>query len=120
MTLRLIHRSTALVLLLFIVVHLSVHLFALAGPGAHEAALRSVQWVYRHPVGEALLVLAIVVQLITGASRLRVRGQRGWGLVQAVSGVYLLVFLVLHPSAALYTHHIFGIETDFWWSAGSL
>ncbi|MEM1262511.1 MAG: hypothetical protein AAGH76_08945 [Pseudomonadota bacterium] len=120
MTLRLIHRSTAMLLALFIVTHLTVHLFAVAGPDPHSTALTAVQWVYRNPVGEAVLVLAIIVQIITGASRLRYRRQRGWGLVQAISGTYLLIFLLLHPSAALYTHHLFGIETDFYWSAGSL
>ena len=32
----------------------------------------------------------------------------------------LLIFLVFHTSAAIYTHHVFGLETDFYWAAGSL
>ena len=119
-TTRLIHRFIAALLGLFIVSHLIVHLFALAGPAAHLAALDAVQWTYRNTVVETLLVLAILTQIVTGARRLRFANLRGWALAQVVSGVYLIMFLVVHTSAALYTHHIFGLETDFYWAAGSL
>lgn len=118
--LRSIHRATALLLIAFIASHLVVHLFALAGPDAHIAALDAVQWTYRNPVMETLLVLAVITQIITGARQLRFAGAKGWALAQVVSGAYLIVFLIAHTSAALYTHHIFGIETDFYWAAGSL
>lgn len=119
-TSRVIHRSIAALLGLFIVSHLIVHLFALAGPEAHLATLDAVQWIYRNPVVETLLVLAILTQIVTGARRVRFANLRGWALAQVASGSYLIVFLVVHTSAALYTHHIFGLETDFYWAAGSL
>ncbi len=117
---RLIHRSIAVLLGLFIVSHLAVHLFALAGAEAHLAALDAVQWTYRNPVVETLLVLAILTQIVTGVRRLRLRNISGWALAQVVSGAYLVMFLIVHTSAALYTHHIFGLETDFYWAAGSM
>jgi len=115
-----IHRTTAFLLIAFILCHLSVHLTSLAGADAHLAALDSIQWIYRNPVGETILVAAILTQIISGARRLRFRGIDGWARVQVISGAYLIVFLVMHTTAALYTHHIFGLETDFYWSAGSL
>jgi len=117
---KMIHRSLAIVLGAFILSHLGVHLFALAGPEAHMAALDSVQRIYRNPVGESVLVLAILTQIFTGARRLRFRGIQGWARAQVISGCYLLFFLLIHTSAALYVHHIYGMETDFYWAAGSL
>ncbi len=119
-TTRLIHRSIAALLGLFILTHLIVHLFALAGPEAHLAALDAVQWTYRNPIVETLLVLAILTQIVTGARRLRFANVRGWALAQVISGSYLILFFVLHTGAALYTHHIYDLETDFYWSAGSM
>lgn len=115
-----LHRSCALILATFILSHLVVHLTALFGPEAHVAALQSVQWVYRNPLGETLLVMAIALQIISGVQQLRAPDGHGWARAQVVSGVYLLVFLVVHTSAALYTHTIHGLETDYYWSAGSL
>lgn len=115
-----IHRTSAILLGTFILTHLLVHLTALAGAEAHLATLDFVQVIYRNPIGEAILVLSIITQIITGASRLRFRGIGGWALLQVISGLYLIFFLIIHTSAALMTHNVFGIETDFYWAAGSL
>ena len=115
-----IHRASALLLIIFITFHLAVNLTAVFGADVHIAALKWVQMVYRHPVGEVILILAILTQIVTGLQRVRAKPLKGWGLIQVVSGCYLVVFLIAHSSAALYTHHIFGIETNFYWAAGSL
>ncbi|KJS37213.1 MAG: hypothetical protein VR74_09730 [Hyphomonas sp. BRH_c22] len=115
-----IHRSFALLLGLFVISHLGVHLTAILGPQSHLAALNTVQVIYRNPFGEILLVVAILTQVITGARRLRFKEIEGWALLQVMSGCYLLTFLLLHTSAALYTHHLLRLETDFYWAAGSL
>lgn len=120
MTVKWIHRTLALILGAFIISHLGVHLTAVAGPQAHLSALDSIQWIYRNPVGETLLVLAILMQIYTGARRLRFSETAGWAQAQVISGVYLIIFFVLHTGAALFTHNIHGLETDFYWSAGSL
>lgn len=117
---KMVHRGLAIVLGTFIISHLGVHLFALAGREAHMAALDAIQWIYRNPVGESVLVLAILTQIFTGARRLRFKGIQGWARAQVISGIYLMIFLILHASAALYTHHIFGLETDFYWAAGTM
>ena len=115
-----IHRSSAILLLLFIISHLSVHLFALAGAEAHQSALKSVHWIYRNPIGETILVLAIITQILTGTRRLRFKRLRGLAKAQVYSGCYLLFFLFIHSSAAIYTHNIYGLETDFYWAAGTV
>ncbi|NNC37950.1 MAG: hypothetical protein EX271_08040 [Acidimicrobiales bacterium] len=117
-----IHRMTAGLLGLFILTHLGVHLTALISKEAHFKALDIVQVPYRHPVGETILILAILTQIFTGFKRLKIKrkSKDKWARAQVLSGIYLVFFLLLHSSAALYTHHIFGIDTDFYWAAGSM
>lgn len=115
-----VHRLGAILLGLFIIGHLAVHLTAWWGPEMHASALKSMQILYRHPFAEGLLVLVVLSQVVTGAARLRRRRPAGWARVQKASGIMLLIFLLFHTSAALYTHHVFGLETDFYWAAGSL
>jgi len=115
-----IHRFTAILLLAFILSHLVVHLFALGGAEAHQSALKAIQGLYRNPIGEIILVIAILTQIITGARRLRFKRLRGWAKAQVYSGCYLLFFLIIHSSAAIYTHNVYGLETDFYWAAGTV
>ena len=121
---RILHRCLALFLLLFISTHLAVRFMAIAGPQTHTAALQSIQGIYRHPVGEAILVLAIIAQIAVGVRLLRNRMSQnkrsGWATAQLWSGAYLGFFLIVHTTAAVYTHNIYGLETDFYWAAGSL
>lgn len=117
---QLVHRVSAVLLIIFILTHLAIHLTAIAGPEVHKSAMAIAQIAYRNPVGETILVTAVMIQIFTGIKQLRWRGQKGWALAQIISGAYLFLFLIVHTSAALYTHHIFGIESDFYWAAGTL
>lgn len=122
MLMKKIHRLTAIILGLFIISHLAVHLFALGGIDAHLKALDAVQWIYRHPIGEIILVAVILIQIITGLKRLKAKRKSPdrWAKAQVYSGLYLMFFMVVHTSAAIYTHNIHGLETDFYWAAGSM
>jgi len=50
MTAKRLHRGIAIILVIFIISHLIVHLYALGGIDAHLKALDSVQWIYRNPI----------------------------------------------------------------------
>jgi len=122
MTAKRLHRGTAIILGLFIISHLIIHLFALGGVEAHLNALDSVQWIYRNPIGETLLVIAILAQIVTGLKRLKAKRKNKmlWAKAQLFSGLYLMGFLIIHTGAAIFTHNIYGLETDFYWAAGSM
>lgn len=121
---RKLHSITGLILALFIASHLLVHLFALAGPDAHNAALKAVQGAYRNPLVEPLLVAALLVQVGLGLRlvfrRWRAPNKPFWGKVQIASGLYLAYFIINHTTAALYTRYGGGLETNFWWVSGPL
>lgn len=121
---RKLHRITGGLIALFLLSHLAIHLFALAGPEAHNGALKSVQWVYRNPLMEPLLIAALLFQIGLGI-RLAIRrwrepGKSGWAKLQLASGVYLAYFIFNHTAAALFTRYGGGLETNFWWVSGPL
>ena len=122
MSVKHIHRFTAIIFGVFILSHLIVHLFALGGIQAHLKALDTVQWIYRNPVGETLLVIVIAVQIFTGLKRLKAKRKNRslWAKAQVFSGIYLMFFLIIPTGAAMSTHGISGLETDFYWAAGSM
>ncbi len=119
-----IHRVLAVILGLFVLTHLGAHVAAIGGPEAHERALDVVRVVYRNRFVEPILILAALTQIIAGA-RLAVRrwrepGKGFWGWAQIASGAYLGAFLLMHFGAALAARHLGGIETNFYWPAGTL
>ncbi|MCA6247670.1 MAG: hypothetical protein IM671_13235 [Phenylobacterium sp.] len=115
------HRILAAGLAVFILVHLATQLTAVMGPQAHRQALTATQGLYRNPVVEPVLIAALLVQIVIGARLLARRwgqSEKGfWGWAQLLSGGYLIAFILLHSSAALWTRHIFGMDTDFYWAA---
>lgn len=118
------HRVLALLLGLFILSHFAVHLTALAGPEAHIRYLDMARVVYKNPVIEPLLVIAILTQVFIGvklvARRWRQPSKGFWGWLQILSGLYLAFFLLIHSSAALYTKYGIGLDTNFYWGAGTV
>ena len=118
------HRILAIGLGIFIISHLAIHLSAIGGADVHVGLLSKVQGVYRNWVIEPLLVMAIIVQVCIGAKLVARRwnqSEKGfWGWAQIISGAYLALFLVIHTSAALITRYIIGLDTNFYWAAGTL
>lgn len=110
------HRALAIVLALFLVLHLGNHLAGLAGQDAHGKAQTALRILYRHPLVEPLLLAAVGVQVVLGLA-LVIRRRR-WTL-QTVSGGYLALFLVIHLGAVL-SARVQGVETDIAFAAAGL
>ncbi|EAQ30735.1 membrane protein, putative [Erythrobacter sp. NAP1] len=118
------HRRLALFIGLFLAVHFAAHFSAVGSIAAQDLVLRWGRAVYRVPVIEAALVLALAVQVVLGIGLLRRITKRSrkdfWHWVQFASGCYLVYFIVMHTSAALITRLAFGLDTNFYWAAGTL
>lgn len=125
-TARKAHRTSALVLGTFGLLHLANHWVTPWGPGPHMAVQRVLRWLYQNPLGEPLLLLSIVCQAATGVmlwrqtrprpgvAQSRLRQYRRW------SGAYLTFFLVAHTSAALIQRCVVELDSNFYWAAGVL
>ena len=89
---RVVHGVTAAVLSLYVVFHLTNHLFGLIGPDAHAAVMKIGRVVYRSAVGEPLLVAAMLFQIGTGlflAWRWSAAAHDFQRTYQVASGAYL-------------------------------
>lgn len=113
------HRYSAYLLATFVLFHLLNHLSALFGPDTHIAVMKVLRIVYRNPFIEVLLLLSVLIQIVSGV--LLVIRQRFWRSAlttfQAVSGLYLALFMINHVRATLLARFSWMIETDFFFAA---
>ncbi|WP_400191463.1 hypothetical protein [Hymenobacter sp. B81] len=118
-----VHYWSGLLLAGFILVHLLNHLAALAGATAHLGLMQLLRTVYRHPVVEGALLLAVAGQVFTGIRLARSRrvGARGRAeRLQVYSGLYLAFFLLVHTGAVLTGRLYFGLDTNLYFGAAGI
>lgn len=121
--LRVAHGSAGLLVALFIGFHLFNHLFSLAGEESHARLMDWGRQFYRAPVVEALLVAALLFQVVSGlrlAWQWSARGGDFQRLFQLASGVFLAVFILGHLNAVfVFARTWAGIETDWAFATGA-
>jgi len=79
--------------------------------------------VYRHPILETVLLLAVLVQIISGLKLFRskiMRAPVGFGRLQAWAGLYLAIFLVIHLSAVLGGRFFLHLDTNIYFGVAGL
>lgn len=117
------HRFAGLTLAFFIGLHLMNHLCALVSIEQHIKIMDLLRLIYRNPLGEALLLLAIMVQVPSGILLVRRKGWRGLPLAeraQVASGGYLAFFLVAHVFAVMMGRYFFHVDTNFYFASAVL
>lgn len=120
---RKLHRYGAVVLALYLLVHIANHLAALGGIDAHLRFMDAARLVYRQPLAEAVLLLAAAAQAFSGLRMLasgwdRRKGWLPW--LQAASGAYLALFLLIHVSAVLFGRVVLDLDTNVHFAAAGL
>ncbi|MFM7333262.1 MAG: hypothetical protein ACKO1H_02435 [Tabrizicola sp.] len=116
MSLRQAHRILAVLLGLFLVLHLGNHLAGLWGQEVHRAVQATLRRLYRHPLLEPLLLAAVCFQIGLGLALL---ARRRHLTLQTLSGGYLALFLMIHVSVVLVARWQ-GTETDLAFAAAGL
>ena len=120
MTLRKAHLLSAVLVAAFLCVHIANHLAGLAGTAAHIAFMDAARSVYRIRLLEVALLICIAFQVVSGLT-LFVRGwkhRRGFiAWLQATSGAYLALFLVVHVGAVLFGRGALSLDTNFYFAA---
>lgn len=121
--LRVAHGVSAALITCYVVFHLTNHLFGLLGPETHAAIMKAGRVVYRAPLIEPVLVLALLFQASKGVrlawrwSRLRRDADR---VFQIGSGVYLVAFLLARLNSGLIAARlVYKIETYSAWASGA-
>ncbi|WP_224790424.1 hypothetical protein [Pseudomonas fluorescens] len=120
--LRVAHGIAGIIVLLFVAFHLFNHLFGLAGPQTHAEVMELGRKVYRHPVVEPILVLALLFQVVSGlrlAWNWSSIGSDHYRIFQIGSGVFLSVFILGHLNAVfVFARTYAGIETGWDFASG--
>ena len=117
---RIAHRVSAVLLAIFLAVHLLNHVAALWGIAAHIDFMEGARLVYRSPALEPMLLAAVLVQIVTGVEQVRAGWgtRRGfWQRTQAVSGLYLAFFLANHTFWVLVARFGYGLDSNFYLAA---
>lgn len=121
--LRRLHRASALVIGLYALAHLANHVMAVDSVARHIAFMDKVRLVTRVPALEALLLACVLFQAVSGLVLVaRRRGQRRalFDRLQAMSGLYLAFFLLVHVSSVLAGRILQGVDTNFHFAAAGL
>ena len=120
MTLRTLHRASAVLVAAFACLHIANHLASLAGVPSHIAFMEVARKLYRHPIVEFPLLFCVAFQFASGLW-LVIRGwkqRQGWvAWLQAVSGALLAFFLLVHVGAVLYGRTVLNLDTNFYFAA---
>ena len=118
-TIRNLHRYSAIPIAIFAVVHLTNHLASLLSISSHLAFMQAARLIYRQPVVEAVLLLAVALQIGSGVSIIvqRWRQHRCLASLQVWSGACLAFFLCAHVGAVLFGRSILKLDTNFYFAA---
>lgn len=120
---RKIHLVAGLLITIFTSAHLINHAFAIEGPASHRDVMLTLRLFYRNPIAEALLLLAVLLQVVSGIRLFRARYRFARGFfekLQLYSGLYLAVFLLIHLSAVLTGRFVLKLDTNLWFGVAGL
>jgi hypothetical protein len=114
---KVVHKASGICIGFFVVIHLLNHLWSIFGVEDHIHMMNSLRVYYRNPIAETLLLVSIVIQMISGIKLYalsRAKAKSGFEKIQQWTGLYLLVFLVIHVSAVLGARMLFHLDTNFY------
>jgi succinate dehydrogenase/fumarate reductase cytochrome b subunit len=118
-----LHRTSAMLLAVFIGVHLLNHLSALHGIETHIAFMKAYRHLYRLRAVEALLLACVAFQIVSGTLlvlRRKTPREAAFDRLQAWSGLYLAFFMTVHVAAVMFGRAALGLDTNFYYGAAGL
>lgn len=120
---RVAHGVSALILVVYVVFHLTNHLLAWKGEVAHAAFMNVGRRVYRSDIGEPVLVAAMLFQIFSGlvlAWRWSAVRSGFFRTFQIASGFYLAVYIAGHMNSVfVYARAYLGIPTGWDFATGA-
>jgi succinate dehydrogenase/fumarate reductase cytochrome b subunit len=116
------HRCNAVLLSVFILLHMITHLSGLFGIETYNDVQSLFRVLYRNTVVEVILIASVTVQLGIGLhlliKRIRSGGNRGfWPILQIASGAVFFVFMAQHLYSLGMARLYFDLDTNFYWPA---
>ncbi len=121
-SLRVAHGVSGAVVAVYVLFHVTNHLFGLIGPEAHAAVMDIGRKVYRASAIEPLLIAAMLFQIATGLRLAWTWSERHvdrYRVFQVASGVFLSMFILGHMNSVfIYARTFLTIPTDWAFATG--
>ena len=117
------HRVSALIVGIFLILHVANHLVGLSGQQNHIQFMKMIRPIYRASAVETCLLSLLVWQMLSGIRLLVHRWRNNDGIIawlQIISGAYLALFLIIHVCSVLFARTYLGIDTNFNFAAAGL
>lgn len=118
-----IHFISGSFIAVFSILHLFNHFCSLFGADKHIEIMSFLRLLYRNIIVESLLLLAILLQILSGLKLLKFFRKTGVSSLHKLhvwSGLYLSFFLIIHVSAVLVGRLILQLDTNFYFAAAGL
>ncbi|WP_160136900.1 hypothetical protein [Chryseobacterium sp. c4a] len=118
-----LHYFSGLIISIFVGLHLFNHLCSILGINQHIEVMNIFRKIYRNTVCESILLLAVIIQIISGLSlfrTLRKTTTSNFEKLQIWSGLYLAFFLIIHVSAVLIGRFCLHLDTNFYFGAAGI
>jgi hypothetical protein len=118
------HYYSGLLLSVFIFMHISNHLLALVSPQSHILFMEKARLIYRQPIIETLLLMAVLLQILSGLKLIKQLKSDNLLLLsdklRIYSGLYLAFFLIIHVSAVISGRVVFNLDTNIYFGAAGI
>lgn len=117
------HYISGLTITLFTGLHLINHLFSIFGAEKHIEIMQELRLFYRNPLVETLLLLAVVVQIVSGIKlfkAMRKSAAAPFEKLQIWTGLYLAGFFIFHVSAVMAGRYWLKLDTNFYFGVAGL
>ena len=123
MTIKKIHYISGLTIALFVGLHLFNHICSIFGGDKHIEIMNVLRHFYRNFFVETILLLAVLVQLISGLKLFRTNikiAKTNFEKLHIWTGLYLAIFFVIHLSAILGGRLFLHLDTNFYFGVAGL
>lgn len=115
-----LHKVSAAFVFAFLCLHFANHFAGLLGVDAHLQFMDAARLIYRGPVIEGAVLLAFFVQILTGFALSLTIWREKKDIIhqlQAASGAYLSVFVILHVASIAVARMLLNLDTNFYFAA---
>lgn len=112
-----LHKVSAGFVFAFLCLHMANHFVGLQGLDTHIAFMAVARMVYRHPVVEMVVLLAFLLQMLTGwalAREIWVKKKDFVHQLQAASGAYIAVFAITHVAFIFYVRQLVAVDSNIY------
>jgi len=113
-----LHKITAVIVFVFVVLHLLTHLVGLRGIEDHDMAIRASRLILRDPIIELCILLVFFLQILTGyALSLKIwREKKDFRhQVHALCGSVFSLFFIIHMLHLGYGRFFVDIDPNFYY-----